>query len=159
MSKLQDLLKCAMCNQAFTGAPILLDCCNVTVCEHHIEENLTTNRKRKRFTCSLCETSHHMTNSKKFAPNKTIEKLLEIEIAEVVDLGDIFNKANEEIENLEVSFQEINDLIKDPKNFIFETISKVKRDVDLRREKLKEKIDEISNKIINKLDNYQKEHV
>ena len=131
MNKLQDLLKCAMCNQTFTSAPILLDCCNVTVCEHHIEENLTTNRKRKLFTCSLCEASHHMTNNKKFAPNKTIEKLLEIEIAKVVDLGDIYNKANNEIENLEVSYQEINGLIKDPKNLIFETVSKLKRNVDL----------------------------
>ena len=157
MSKLQDLLKCALCDQTFTSAPIVLDCCNVTVCEHHIEENLTTNRKRKLFTCSLCDASHHWTNNKKFAPNKTIEKLLGIEIANEVDLGDIFNKTNEEIENLEVSFQEINNLIKDPKNFIFETISKLKRDVDLRREELKKKIDEISNEMINKLDNYQQE--
>ena len=40
---------------------------------------------------------------------------------------------------------------------VFETISKLKRDVDLRREKLKAKIDEISNEMIDKLDNYQKE--
>ena len=73
------------------------------------------------------------------------------------NFGEIFNKANEEIKNLESSSKKLNDLIKDPKNYIFETISKVKRDVDLRREKLKEKIDEISNEMINKLDNYQKE--
>ena len=101
-----------------------------------------------------------MTNNKKFAPNKTIENLLELEIAKIVkfgstlvNLGDIFNKANDEIKNLESSSQKSNDLIKDPKNFIFERIAKLKRDVDLRREKLKEKIDEISNQMIEKLDN------
>ena len=157
MNKLQDMLKCAMCNQTFTSAPIVLDCCNVNICEHHIEEKVSANDNRKLFTCSLCQAPHDMMNNKKFALNKTIENLLELEIAKEVDLGDIFNRANEEIENLKVSFQEINDLIKDPKNFIFETISDIKRDVDLRREKLKEKIDEISNQMIDKLDNYQKE--
>ena len=157
MNKLEDVFKCAMCNEKLTSTPIVLDCCNVTVCEHHIEENLTTNRKRKLFTCSLCDATHHMTNSKKFAPNKTIEKLLEIELTNVIDLGDIFNKTNHEIKMLESSSKKLNDLIKDPKNFIFETISNLKRDVDLRREKLKAKIDEISNQMIDKLDNYQKE--
>ena len=164
MNKLQDMLKCAMCNQTFTSAPVVLDCCNVNICEHHVKENVKTNKKRKLFTCSLCEASHHVTNNKKFALNKTIENLLEIELAKMVNLGptlvnlgEIFNKTNEEIKNLEFSSQKSNDLIKDPKNFIFETIAKLKRDVDLRREKLKEKIDEISIKMIDKLDNYQQE--
>ena len=157
MNKFQDLLKCAMCNQTFTGAPIVLECCNVNICEHHIEDNSTTNRKRKLFTCSLCEAPHDMTNNKKFALNKTIEKLLEIEIPKCANFGEIFNKTTEEIKNLEFSSQKLNDLIKDPKNFIFETVAKLKRDVDLRREKIKEKLDEISNEMINKLDNYQKE--
>ena len=157
MNELQDLLKCAMCNEKFTGAPIVLDCCNANICEHHIEENSTTNRKRKLFTCSLCEATHHITNSKRFAPNKTIEKLLEIDIPKFGNFGEIFNKANEEIKKLESSSKKLNDLIKDPKNFIFETISKLKRDVDLRREKLKAKIDEISNEMIEKLNKCQQE--
>ena len=157
MNKLQDLLKCALCDQTFTDTPIVLDCCNVTVCEHHIEENLATNRKRKIFTCSLCEAPHSITNNKKFATNKTLENLLKIEIDKEVDLGDIFNKTNEEIKNLESSSKKLNNLIKDPKNFIFKTISKLKRDIDLKREELKAKIDEISNEMIEKLDNYQKE--
>ena len=157
MNKFQDMLKCALCNHTFTGAPIVLDCCNVNVCEHHIEVNVSANNYRKLFTCSLCQASHDMTNNKKFALNKTIENLLKLEIVNEFDFGDIFNKTNDEIKKLESSSKKLNDLIKDPKNFIFETISNLKRDVDLRREKLKEKIDEISNEMIEKLDNYQKE--
>ena len=55
MSKLQDLLKWAMCHQTFTSAPIVLDCCNVNICEHHVKDNVKTNKKRKLFTCFLCE--------------------------------------------------------------------------------------------------------
>ena len=79
------------------------------------------------------------------------------DLLQCVDLGDIFSQTNEEIKKLESSSQELNDLIKDPKNYIFETISKLKRDVDLRKEKLKAKIDEISNKMIEKLNRYQQE--
>ena len=116
MNKLQDMLKCAICTQTFNSAPIVLDCCNVNICEHHIKDNSPTNRKRKLFTCSLCEAPHDMTNNKKFALNKTIENLLELEIAKEFDLVDIFKRANDEIKNLEVSSQKLNDLIKDPKN-------------------------------------------
>ena len=99
----------------------------------------------------------HLTSNKKFSPNKTIEKLLEIEIAKFGNFGDIFYNANNKIKKLESSSQKLNDLIKDPKNFIFETVSKIKRDVDLRREKLKAKIDEISNEMIYWLINFQQE--
>ena len=47
MSKLQDILKCAMCKETFTGVPVILNCCNVTVCESHVNGEVTKSRKRK----------------------------------------------------------------------------------------------------------------
>ena len=79
MSRLHDILKCAMCKETFTGVPIVLNCCNVTVCESHINDEVKTNKKRKLFTCTLCDTPHEM-NNKKFAPNTTVEQLLEMEV-------------------------------------------------------------------------------
>jgi hypothetical protein len=162
MSKLQDILKCAMCKETFTGVPIVLNCCNVTVCESHVNDEVKTNKKRKIFKCALCDTSHEMIN-KKFAPNKTVEQLLEmevikeVEIGKVKNLGAVYDETNKEIENLEMSFQKINDLIKDPKNFIYEHISSLKNSVDLRKENLKERIDAICGEMIQKLENYQQE--
>ena len=72
-------------------------------------------------------------------------------------LGDVYYQANDEIESLETTFNKVKDFINDPKFYIYETISKLKNDVELRRELLKKKIDEISNKMIDKLENYQKE--
>jgi hypothetical protein len=162
MSKLQDILKCAMCKETFTGVPIVLNCCNVTVCESHVNDEVKTNKKRKLFKCALCDTSHEMSN-KKFAPNKTVEQLLEMEVIKEVEigkeknLGAVYDETNKEIENLEMSFQKINDLIKDPKSVIYEHISSLKNSIDLRKENLKERIDAICGEMIQKLENYQQE--
>ena len=76
MNAIEDLLKCAICNQTFEGTPIILSCCESNVCPHHVEEkDDEASNKRNLFTCVLCEKTHEMENSKKFATNKTIEKL------------------------------------------------------------------------------------
>jgi len=156
MNEIQDLLKCALCMDIFTGTPIILPCCNKTVCEHHMEKQENT-ANSKLFTCVLCETTHDMDKCKKFASNETVEKLLKIQIDKFANLGDIYVRTINQVKSLEDNFRQVNDLIKDPKNFIFEKISALKRDVDLRKEKLKEKIDDICAEMIAKLDNYQQE--
>jgi hypothetical protein len=147
MSKLNELLKCAICNQTFTGSPITLICCNSKICEHHLHDQLKLNQGQKTIQCFslgfLCRKSHKIFDTDR--------------IDKGINIGNFFEQVNEEIEELIVSYQQINYLIKDPKNFISQAISKIKQDVDLRREKLKEKIDEISNQMIEKLDNYQNE--
>jgi hypothetical protein len=163
MSKLQDILKCAMCKETFTSAPVILNCCYQTVCESHIvNDEVANNKKRKLFTCVLCDTSHEM-NNKIFVPNKTVEQLLEMELIKEMqigkekNLGAVYDETIKEIKNLEMSLQKINDLIKDPENFIYERISFLENCVDLRKENLKERIDKISNEMIQKLKNFQQE--
>jgi hypothetical protein len=93
MSQILDLLKCAFCLDIFTGPPIILPCCYKTVCEHHIEnqDESATSKKRKLFTCILCDTSHDMDNCKKFASNEIADKILKIEIADkYANFGDIY---------------------------------------------------------------------
>jgi hypothetical protein len=58
---------------------------------------------------------------------------------------------------LDLSLIKIQGLIQDPRNYIYECVSELKRGVDLRKEKLKEKIDQICEKMISKLENYQNE--
>ena len=153
MNQLEDLLKCAMCKETFNGLPIILSCCQETICHQHLMDKSKSEEKKKKFQCTLCKTFHNIDNNKIFTVNKLAGKLLNLEN----DFGDVYVKAKKEIESLESTLNKVNDFINDPKNYIFETVSKLKRDVDLRREKLKEKIDEISNEMIEKLDSYQKE--
>ena len=54
-----------------------------------------------------------------------------------------------EIENLET-------ILKDPENYIFEEISELKRQVDLDRERLKSQIDEIADDLVHQLESHEK---
>ena len=84
-----------------------------------------------------------------------MEIVSEIEKTKKVNLGEIFAQSNKEIENLEASLKKIKDFNNDPKNFIYESVFELKRQVDLRKEKLKEEIDTLSSKMILELENFQ----
>ncbi len=102
--------------------------------------------------------THHTAKCKKFATNETIEKLLKIEIGDkFANLGDVYLQTTNQLNSLEDNFCKVNDLIKDPKNFIYEKISDLKREIDLRKEKLKAEIDKTCAEMIAKLDEYQQE--
>jgi len=95
-------------------------------------------------------------NDKYFPISKLAEIMLKFEQTKI-SLGYRFITVNKEIQNLDSSLSKLNNLIQDPKHYIFEQVSGIKRDVDLRKEKLKEKIDQICDEMIAKLDSYQNE--
>ena len=155
MNVIQDLISCPICKQKFQNTPIVLTCCNATVCENHVNENFNSDeniKKRKRFKCSLCDVSHEMESSKKFAPNTTVEKLLKIEIDTRINLGDAHQRASKEIAKLEMTFERITCLLSDPTMFVHEHVAELKRRVDMRREKL----NETCNEMIEKLNVYER---
>jgi hypothetical protein len=155
MEDIKNLLKCEICQETFSGTPILLSCCNATVCCTHVEP-ASNAKKRKTYECELCLVSHDMGNNKKFAPNKTIESLIKLEL-DKFSFGEKHKIANTECESLSLSLRKLQDSAKDPKNHIFGYISKIKRKVDLRREEVKLKIDKLSNDMITELDTFQEE--
>jgi hypothetical protein len=158
MEHLSTILQCKHCNKLLNGSPVVLSCCDATICDEHIRyKDVKVNETKtiQVFECELCQCSHNMKN-KSFPINKLAESLLKIEF-DKISLGDAYIKVNKEIENLESSLIKLNGLIQDPKNYIYEYVSNIKRDVDLRKEKLKEKIDQICGEMITKLENYQSE--
>jgi hypothetical protein len=158
MEHLSTILDCEYCDELLNGRPVVLSCCGATICSEHIqykEVKVNETKTIQVFECELCQCSHNMKN-KRFAINKLAERLLKIEF-DKISLGCAFVKVTEEIEYLESSLDELNGLIQDPKNYIYEYVANVKRDVDLRKEKLKEKIDQICGAMIAKLENYQNE--
>ncbi len=83
MNVFQELLKCQQCKQPFNGTPVVTSCCNATICESHYpcQESLNPSqrtRKRKYVNCLLCNYLHE--GIKKFAPNTTVEKLIQMQI-------------------------------------------------------------------------------
>ena len=79
MEGIKELLTCKLCKKYLIGTPIVLSCCDATICGFHLEDQLNkstqNNNKRKLFKCDLCNITHDMKN-KRFASNKVVEVLL-----------------------------------------------------------------------------------
>lgn len=153
-----NLLKCQICCKEFTDVPVVLSCCNATVCNQHLDYQtieINDGKKRKIFECQLCNCSHDM-SYKKFARNQIVENLLKHEFNNL-KFGPIYDEAKEECERVNFTLKDLHDLIKDPDNHIYEYVSDLKTNVELRREKIKIEIDKISDEMISKLEAYEKE--
>jgi hypothetical protein len=92
------------------------------------------------FPCKLCDDEHYIPK-KGFAINKTIQNALDIKL-NTLKLNPVYEECKSEINDAKISIQKIEILEKDPDNYIFEYFEEFKRQVDIRREELKLKLDE-----------------
>ena len=139
-------LTCKYCKEIF-NEPITLNCCAENICKRHIEELLSIDESNT-FLCPFCNEKNANQNLR---VNRLIQRLIENKLHKLELNSD--NKLTlewfkKEIENLEA-------ILKDPENIIYEEISELKRLVDLDRERTKSKIDELANDIIQKLEAYE----
>ena len=154
MDTVKEILTCKYCMEIYKSTPIILNCCSETICKNHIDEfRDKESDNNDSFVCRLCHTKSHQNA---FPVNKIADKFVKMNIQKL-EFGDKYNKPKNSCKNLEQLVKEFECIIKDPRNFIYEQISKVKFDIDLKREELKEKIDKISNQMIDKVVQYEKQ--
>jgi hypothetical protein len=144
---IKDDLTCKYCNELY-NQPITLNCCGKNICKKHIDE-LVSNNSSSQFMCPLCNQNNSNQN---FHINELLVKLITRELHEFkldskYEIS--FKNLKKEIENLEI-------ILKDPENLIYEEIRQLKFHVDLDREKLKLRIDQSADDIIQKLETYEK---
>ena len=142
----KENLTCKYCNQIYKD-PIALPCGDI-ICKQHIDELISSNSSNK-FMCPLCNKENLNQN---FEVNKLIQNLIESNLHNFeVDpkFKIIFDNLKTEIHNLEA-------VLKDPENIIYEEIAELKRQVDLDREKLKSQIDTLADELIQQLESYGK---
>jgi hypothetical protein len=135
MESFKLILSCQLCNQFLKGTPINLSCCDATICSEHVQYRTVKVNESKSiqvFECELCQCSHNMRN-KRFPVNKSVEKILQLKFEQIY-LSEAYENAKKEILNLESSLKKISDMVQDPKNFIFEQVSELRRQVDIGRE-------------------------
>ena len=85
-----------------------------------------------------------------------LENLIEQNI-DCIDLGDEYRSAYDKLEDFSDLLERFEKLKNDPDDKIYSKINELKSEVDLRREELKNKLDEDALSIIKKLDDYEKE--
>jgi hypothetical protein len=47
MEDIKDLLTCKLCNKILSGTPIVLSCCDATICGFHLDDQLNQNTQNQ----------------------------------------------------------------------------------------------------------------
>ena len=85
MEHLSTILKCDYCKKLLNGSPVVLSCCDATICSKHIQYKQVKVNKTKTiqvFECRLCQCSHNM-KYKRFPINKLAESMIKIEFDKI----------------------------------------------------------------------------
>ena len=144
---IKEELTCKYCHEIYKN-PIILNCCGENICRQHIDELISVSLSNK-LTCPICNAE---ISNQTFCVNKLIERLLEKELHKLK----IDTKYKDTLESFKIEVGRFESVLKEPENFIHEEISELKRQVDLDREKLKSKIDDLADNLIKQLDSYEK---
>ena len=145
---IKEKLTCKYCYQIYQE-PITLVCCGESLCKHHINELLAIGGTNT-FLCPFCNEKNVNQN---FPVSKTIKDLLDVEVHKF----DLDPKYKIILNNLKIEIANLEAILKDPEYIIYEQINELKMQVDLNRESLKIKIDELADDLIKQLESYEKE--
>jgi hypothetical protein len=144
---IKEELTCSYCHEIY-NQPVMLNCCGDHICKQHIEE-LIANKPSSQFICPLCNRENE---NQILQVNKFVRKMIETELHKF----QIDSKHRETLEKLKKEIQNLEEILKNPKNMIHDEICELKRQVDLDRDKLKSEIDKSADGIVQQLDSYEK---
>jgi chromosome segregation ATPase len=125
--------------------------CGYSVCKIHLDDLLeNTPKEINKFECELCKKKHCIPENGS-AINKRIQNGLNIKL-DTLKVNPVYEECKTEINEAKNNIQKIENLEKDPENYSFEYFEELKRQVDLRREELKLKLDNCSDEIIQSIE-------
>ena len=144
---IKENLTCKHCYQVYSE-PITLTCGH-SLCKQHIQDLQSVDHKNT-FLCPFCNEQYSNQN---FKVNEALQYLLDMEAHKfTIDskYEQVFTDFKTEIINLE-------SILNEPENVIYEEIHELKRQVDLDREIIKSRIDALADDIILQLELYEKQ--
>jgi hypothetical protein len=149
IDQVKNLFDCEQCNQLLVDPVTLL--CGFSVCKRHLDELLeNTPKEMNKFECQLCKKKHSFPEDG-FAINKRIQNALNIKLS-TLKLNPVYEECKSEMNEAKINIQMIENLEKNPENYIIEYFEELKRQVDLRREELKLELDNCSDEIIQSIE-------
>lgn len=145
VEKIKTFLDCDQCSNLLVE-PITL-ACGFSVCKKHIdklikEPSTNPNQLFNFFKCELCNEDHFIPPNG-FVINKRMQSGLEIEF-NTLKLNPIYDECKKEIEQAKENIINIDSLESSAECYIYDYFQEIIRQVDLRREDLKAKIDKYS---------------
>ena len=149
IDQIKRLFDCSLCKRLLVE-PVAIPCGN-SICKKHLDDQIKN--EENKYNCELCH-NEHMIPEEGFVINKHIQNGLDIQF-NTLELKPVYDECKQEIQETRKHLAEIEALVKDPENFIYEYFADIKLQVDLRREDLKHKIDTYSDEIIQSIENTQ----
>ena len=147
---LNEIFSCNYCN--FTlDSPVILPC-SETICQMHVKE---MKKKCKKIKCFFCNKKHKIPKGG-FPNDKRMAKLIARKFHEM-DLGEAHKRAVSSCKQLEQMIDKVENLKKDPENFIDEYFNKIINEIDLFREESKLKIDRCHESCFNEIQMLKKD--
>lgn len=147
INQLHDLFDCSLCTHLLVD-PVTIPCGN-TICKIHLQDALlddlvdeNSNHFERTFRCDICHLDHFVPKEG-FMINKHIRNALETSLS-VLRENCLFEECNRKIIDAQNNLNRLVELVDFPSNFIYEYFEDIKREVDLRRESLKVRIDTYS---------------
>ena len=145
VEKVKSFLDCQQCNKLLVDPVVMA--CGKFICKIHLERLLTDESKKKiTFICGLCQREHFIPKDGFVVPDR-LQELLDIELNKIAP-SPKYEECRKKIEKAKENVVQIELLEKNAENYIYEYFEDIKRQVDIRREDLKFKIDTYSDQII-----------
>ena len=145
-----DSITCKICNKFFNN-PVVLPCIN-TVCNEHVIKDQVENK----IACYFCKEQHEIPESG-LKKNKLASDLIESNIYLNNQEKEIKDKLMDARNELSNSLEEMLRKEKETDLFISDYFSSIKNKIDLNREVLKAKIDEIAEGLIKASNGYEED--
>ena len=156
VDKIKNFFDCDLCHQVLVD-PISFPCGN-NVCKGHLDKLLrNVSAEKSFFQCEICQEEHFIPKSG-FKVDKRLQNGLEIQL-NTLTLTPIFEECKIVIKKANERVAKIETLEKNSEVFIYEYFGDIKRQVDIRREDLKMKIDKYSDEVIQSIDGTQLNYI
>ena len=156
INEVKATLDCDLCNKLLVD-PVVMPC-DSTICKTHLDKLITNGSNEKStFICEICQ-EEHLIPKKGFMVNKRLQKQLRLEL-NALKVSPVFDECMKEIEDAKENVVKIGLLEKNAENYIYDYFEDIKRQVDIRREDLKFKIDKYSDEIIKSVEMNQMNHI
>jgi hypothetical protein len=143
LTAIDDAIKCPICLSKYSK-PITLPCGDTICMEHLANQSWTIDKK---FKCDVCNNMHILPDEG-FPINKTIEKMLQINL-DKLDRGESWKNAKLAFDLLNLKFKSFEVIKNDPDFYIDEYFAEITNKIDIRREEVKLEVDNHFDKLLN----------
>ena len=154
---LKSIFSCNYCN-CILKSPVILPC-SESICQMHVEQMKIKSKDScsQALNCFFCKREHSIPNDG-FPKDMRTSKLIENRFHQM-DLGNEHKKAIDSCKEMEKMIDKLENLTKDPQNFILEYFQKIINGVDLFREVYKLQIENWHEKCLKEIQTYKDECV